>query len=224
MIRDTTRSRRPRQKEPVAQFPDRRDLLVMSVEEIDDEPTIDSALLSEIAIGDERLTNGHIVNTLFDGVTLLGAIGNALVVRNSGFARSDLSAATLEAATLASCRLEGCKLTGTRLNRAVLKDVTFIECRADIAQFQFARLERVRFERCQMRSAFFNGAKLAKTVFEQCDLSEADFSQSDVTGSDLRRSRIEGIRIAPDQLRDVIVTHDQALYLAGLMGLVIRDE
>ena len=64
----------------------------------------------------------------------------------------------------------------------------------------------------------------SKTIFDSCDLTEADFSQADITGSDLRRSRIEGIRIGPEQLRGVIVTHDQALYLAGLLGLVIQDE
>jgi hypothetical protein len=43
-----------------------------------------------------------------------------------------------------------------------------------------------------------------------------------VSGVDFRNSDLDGIRIGPEQLRGVIVTPDQALYLAGAMGLDIR--
>lgn len=204
--------------------PDRRSLTPVDLQEVGEEPQLDSVWLKEVAIKDDRLANGQIERSLLEGVTLVGANAGALIVRATRFERCDLSASSLEAASFGASTFDGCRLTGARLDRAVLKDVLFSECRGDLLQLQHAKLQRVRFERCQLRGAFFNGASMPKSVFDACDLSEADFSQANLAGSDLRRSRIEGIRIGPDQLSGVIVTHDQALYLAGLLGLVIRDE
>ena len=211
-------------KKAAATVLDRKRLVALLAGEIGEEPQIESALLQDLHIDDDRLANGRIERSLLDGVTLIGAESRSLLVRGSRFERCDLSASVMEATALIECALDGCKLAGTRLDRAVLEDVVFTECRADLLQLQHARLRRVRFERCQLRGAFFNGAAMPGTIFEACDLSGADFSGADITGSDLRRSRIEGIRVAPDQLQGVVVTHDQALYLAGLLGLVIRDE
>ncbi|MCO5223794.1 MAG: pentapeptide repeat-containing protein [Thermomicrobiales bacterium] len=61
------------------------------------------------------------------------------------------------------------------------------------------------------------------TIFEGSNLTGADFSGADITGSDLRRAIIEDIHIASDQLRNVIVTSDQALYLTRLFGLDVRE-
>ena len=41
-------------------------------------------------------------------------------------------------------------------------------------------------------------------------------------GVDLRDAKIEGIVVAPDNLRNVTVDLFQAAYLAGLMGLIIK--
>jgi uncharacterized protein YjbI with pentapeptide repeats len=220
--RRTGEATRARTARPV--FPDRKHLVRIDPEDLDDEPHIRGALLVDTSISGSRLANGRIDESIFEGVVLHAADASSLIVRSAGFFRSDLSLASLAGASFSTCVLDGCKLTGVRLNRAVLKDVSLNECRTDFAQFQYAKLQRVRFERCNLKHAYFNGATMRKTVFEGCDLTGADFSGADISGSDLRRSRIEDIRLAPDQLRGVIVTHDQAIYLAGLLGLVIRDD
>lgn len=214
----------PTRQRTIPGAPKRQSLAPLPLDDIQDEPAIDGALLQGLAIADDRLANGRIERSVLDAVRLIGADASSLLVRACDLQRCDLSGATMEAASLIRCRIDGCKLTGSTLDRAILRDTVFMECRADLLRLQHAQLEHVRFERCQLRSAFFNGASMPKTVFEECDLTDADFSGADISDSDLRRSRIEGIRIAPDQLRGVIVSHDQALYLAGLLGLVIRDD
>jgi len=205
-------------------IPDRRSLSAVDPDEIDDEPHLESTLIANMTLAGDGLKNGLLERSIVEGVVFRDMDATSLIVRSTAFLRTDLSLGTLAGASFTRCVFDGSKLTGTRLNRAVLKDVTLTECRSDFAQFQYARMQDVRFERCDLKQAYFNNARMKNTVFDACDLSGADFSQANIAGSDLRRSRIEGIRVAPEQLKGVIVTHDQALYLAGLLGLVIRDD
>lgn len=193
------------------------------IDAIGDEPTIENALITGGPLVDARLRNGFIEHSILDRVVAIEATADAMIVRHVRMEQCDWSNTTAESASWTTTFADGCKLTGTKLNRARLKDVTFRECRADFAQFQQAKLERVSFENCNLKHAFFNDATMPDTVFAGCDLSEADFSNATMKGCDLRRARINDIRIAPEQLKGVIVTPDQALYLAGLLGLVIRD-
>src|SRR5690606_26403524 len=131
--------------------PNRATLVPIGIDEIEEEPMLESTLLRDLAVPDDRLANGRIERSVLDGVTLVDVNANALVVHSTDLERTNLSAAVLETASFSGCRFDGCKLTGTQLDRAVLQGVTFVECRADMARFQYAKLRRVRFERCQLR-------------------------------------------------------------------------
>ena len=47
-------------------------------------------------------------------------------------------------------------------------------------------------------------------------------SQAKILGADIRDSKIEGIKVAPEALRGVVVDVMQAAYLSGLLGLIVR--
>lgn len=204
-------------------IPQKNELTPIGPADFDYELTIERGLLADAVIEDDRFRHGMIDRSRLDGVAIAGANADGLIVRHTALERCDFSNASMESSSWSDAEFAGCKLTGTRCNRAVFRNVAFFDVRGDLVQFQHARLQQVVFANCSLQHAFFNGAKLAKTVFDGCDLTGADFSGADISGSDLRRSRIEGIKIAPDQLHGVIVTQDQALYLAGLLGLVVRD-
>lgn len=93
----------------------------------------------------------------------------------------------------------------------------------NLMQSQVSTLQEVRFEQCHLRGAYFNGCDMSGTVFEGSDLTGADFSGAVIVGCDFRRATIEDIRVAPEQMTGVIVTSDQALYLARLFGLDIQE-
>jgi uncharacterized protein YjbI with pentapeptide repeats len=116
------------------------------------------------------------------------------------------------------------KLTGALLNRSLLQDVRFVECRADYAEWQGITAQRVDFIGCNLDHAYFNDADLTGVRFRDCDLRHADFTNAQLAGADFRGSNLEEIVIAVDQLRGVKVTTDQAIYLCGLIGLDIDDE
>jgi uncharacterized protein YjbI with pentapeptide repeats len=204
-------------------IPARRLLRETSPEAIVDESHFDGVLLGQAVITDDRLEHVRFDHSLLEGVSLRGGNADGMMLRHVGLMQCDWSNASIESSSWVTCAMEGSKLTGTRLNRSVFKDVAVTDCRADFVQFQEARFQRVFFDTCILQQAFFNGAQMPGTTFDACDLSGADFSHAVITGSDVRRSRIEDIRIAPEQLRGLIVTQDQAIYLAGLFGLDIRD-
>lgn len=186
---------------------------------VGDEDEIVGALISE-----ENEINGH--HIVLDGCRLERArVITAPYARilKSGLHIVDAANANLEQNGWKDVTVAGSRFTGARLNGSVLTGVKFTECRMNLMQIQNTKMKRVRFEQCDLRGAFFNGTSMPGTVFEGSNLTGADFSLADITGSDLRRAIIEDIRIAPDQLSKVIVSSDQAIYLARLFGLDVRE-
>lgn len=86
------------------------------------------------------------------------------------------------------------RLTGVQFPESTLIDVTFAECRADLASFRFAKLERVVFRDCRLEEADFYGAVLEDVVFERCDLRLATVEGVKVTRVELRGCNLEGLQ------------------------------
>lgn len=71
------------------------------------------------------------------------------------------------------------------------EDCEFVDCKMQLAFFQFARLTNVRFSRCAMPLANFQGAILADVIFSDCDLEQASF-----VGASLRATSFVSARLA----------------------------
>src|SRR5579871_4267021 len=67
--------------------------------------------------------------------------------------------------------LRGCRLTGADLGESSLTDVTFADCKLDLAGFRFASLRRVAFVDCELREATFSESRLERVELRGCDLS-----------------------------------------------------
>jgi uncharacterized protein YjbI with pentapeptide repeats len=61
-------------------------------------------------------------------------------------------------------------------------------------------------------------------VFHKCDLSHAQLSGATLKGADFRSSIIEEIKVGVQELPGAIVDYMQAAYIAGLLGVVIKEE
>jgi hypothetical protein len=46
--------------------------------------------------------------------------------------------------------------------------------------------------------------------------------QAKLLGADIRDSKIDGIKVSPEDLRGVVVDGIRAAYLSGLLGLIVR--
>jgi len=119
-----------------------------------------------------------------------------------------------------------CRLTGTELAEAALSDVTFSDCRLDLAGLRIAKLERVVFRDCRMAECDFYDATLTDVLFDHCELREATFSggrlkRVELRGCDLTGLRgIEALRGARMPWNDVL---ENAPLFATALGLEIID-
>jgi uncharacterized protein YjbI with pentapeptide repeats len=85
------------------------------------------------------------------------------------------------------------RLTGAQFPESTFIDVTFADCRADLASFRFAKLDRVVFRDCRLEEADFYGAQLKDVLFERCDMRLAILAEVKVACVELRGCNLEGV-------------------------------
>lgn len=89
--------------------------------------------------------------------------------------------------------LRRCRLTGVELAEAVLTDVTFTECRLDLAGLRLTRLERVVFRDCRLAECELYEAGLEDVLFERCELRGAVLDGVKVERVELRGCDLAGV-------------------------------
>lgn len=136
----------------------------------------------------------------------------------------DFANATWEQLVAHRVELLDCQLLGWNALEAHLQNVRFQGCNGQFAGFRFATCKAVRFEQCDLRQADFQRADLSGVVFHKCDLRNAQFSGAILKGTDFRGSQIDEMRVGLQELPGAIVEPFQAAYIAGLLGVVMKNE
>ncbi|HWV36019.1 MAG TPA: pentapeptide repeat-containing protein [Thermomicrobiales bacterium] len=204
-------------------LPRRPALVEASADDIVEEATLTGRLVRQVDLRGREVEHFSLQRSVAAMVEASGANLGGMAAVDVRFEGCDFSNATLDTSRWTRIEAESCKFTGAVFNQTLLQDARLSDCRADYAQWQSIKSQGVLFDRCNLHHAFFNNADLSGVRFLDCDLSEADFSHANLAGVDLRGSLLERIVITVDQLRNVTVTSDQALYLCGLIGLRIDD-
>ncbi|HWT23184.1 MAG TPA: pentapeptide repeat-containing protein, partial [Solirubrobacteraceae bacterium] len=130
-------------------------------------------------------------------------------------------------ASLARVLVRGGRLTGLALAEARVRDATIRDCRADLATFAAATLERTAFDGCLLAQADFRDARLDSVVFRDCDLTGADFTGARMRHVELRGCRLDGVagmaalRGAAMPFDDVVAS---APAFADALGIRILDR
>ncbi|MBV8563339.1 MAG: pentapeptide repeat-containing protein [Actinobacteria bacterium] len=142
-------------------------------------------------------------------------------------ADADWSNRKARGVTLRRVVLRRCRLTGAELAEASLSDVTFEECRLDLAGLRMAKLERVVFRGCRMAECDLLDATLTDVLFDGCELTRAVFTGVRVTRVDLRGCELAGLegvgalRGARMPWNDML---ENAPLFAAALGLQVLDE
>ncbi|MDH6358217.1 pentapeptide repeat-containing protein [Parabacteroides sp. PF5-9] len=142
------------------------------------------------------------------------------------FKNCDLSNIHLSGSSFTRVEFNGCKLTGTNLSETQLNHVLFRECRGEYINLSGSNQRNVFYQRCNLRGGAFDNCVIHEVGFETCNLVEAEFYQTALKGVDLSDSEIAGIRVSTvvsPELRGVTVNTLQALELANLLGVKIRE-
>jgi uncharacterized protein YjbI with pentapeptide repeats len=137
---------------------------------------------------------------------------------------SDLSRIEWEGARFRRVEFIGCRMIGSHLMDSEMEDVTLKECNLERAIFLSAGFKAVRFIHCVLREASFEKADLSGVVFDDCDLTDADLRQSKLNRTDFRGSMLGGIQVGTQELKGAIVESAQAIQMAGLIGLIVREK
>jgi hypothetical protein len=119
--------------------------------------------------------------------------------------------------------LHRCRLTGVEIAEASLTDVTFVECRIDLAGLRRAKLERVAFRDCRMGECDLYDATLRDVVFERCELRDAVFESAGLTRVELRGCELGGLR-GVEALRGVRMPWNDVLENAPLFAQAVGIE
>ncbi len=197
--------------------------------------------------GDD-LTDGGAYNRLaFTGLDLSGREAVDAEVDECRYSDVNLSQVTLRHAVIRDAVFERCDLANLRardsaMNRTAarssrmtgfswlagdLRDVTFDDCRIDLASFSGSKLSHVVFTGCRLEQADFGGADLSRARFERCDLSGAQFSGARMTGTRLSGCDLTGIT-GITSLRGSIIDSTDAIALAMIMasalGITIEEH
>lgn len=180
-------------------------------------------------------------------LSLAGVAARGVSLEESVLVELDASAARLEALRLLDCAAERCdfanalaprasfvrasfrgsRMTGVQLTESTLRDVSFHDCRIDLASFARARLQRVSFEDCLLSHSDFLDCELDSVRFVRCELIQADFRGARLARCELRRCKLaqlrglECLRGAAMEWPDIL---EHAGELAAALGIGVLDE
>jgi uncharacterized protein YjbI with pentapeptide repeats len=136
----------------------------------------------------------------------------------------DLSGVVWDQARFRRVEFLGCRLIGAQLLSAEIEDVVFRDCNLGNSVFSLAHFKAVRFETCALTQSSFESADCSRVVFADCDLTQADLRQAKLNGADLRGSRLGGLQVGAPELKGAIVDSAQAIQIASLIGLIVREK
>jgi uncharacterized protein YjbI with pentapeptide repeats len=184
-----------------------------------------------------RLDGIHLADVEAEKVVLKRFVLTEVDLNGAKLDALDLEDGTIRACNLANLRsasctfdrvvLEACRLTGSMLVEPRLMDVVFRDSPAELSSFRFGRFNRVRFEGCRLIEADFQGVTAKACTFINCDLTGAQLSQGNFTGSAFRGCRLAGVnglealRGAQMAWEDVM---ELATVLAASLGIEMRDD
>ena len=159
---------------------------------------------------------------LFDGMRLAGGRLEKGFFMDVAFRRCDLSNLDLSGGTFRRVTFEDCKMVGALLPESSLTDVRFAGCAARYINCYEAAVHRVQFIGCDLTGAVLQSVSVRELAFSESRLTGAELFGTPLAGVDFTTSEIDGIVVAPQNLRGAVVTAPQACELARLLGVIIR--
>ncbi|SNT29898.1 Uncharacterized protein YjbI, contains pentapeptide repeats [Asanoa hainanensis] len=129
----------------------------------------------------------------FERTTLASAVLDQPRFTDCEVSHCDWANARLTKPALLRTRLTSVRLTGAQCTAGTLRDVTFEDCRADLAGFRFTTFAHVRLTGCNLTGADFTGADLRRAEFIGCDLTGAQFSNANAAGARFTDCDLDGI-------------------------------
>lgn len=206
-------------KKPILQ---KRDLKNKENFEVSSVIDFDTVTANDVSFEDSDVKEISIIASVIESMRCSSLVLDDVLVRDSVVTKCDFSGVVSNATTLERVEIHSSRIQGTQFMDAVIKDVLIRSCKGEGSSFRFSKLKNVAFVECDMRSSDFQGAELENVIFENCDLSGAGLYRTKLSIVDIRTSKIDDIQIDKESIKKVIVSAEQALYIAPVFGLSIE--
>lgn len=187
---------------------------------------------------------GYVEKVCFEGGVMMGAEGERLsfddvIFKDMSFAGSDLQAVefvdvvfdrcdfsnvNFQNATFHRCEIINSKLTGADLTNAKVSHLLVHECDGRYINFSFSSMKEVEFSDCNLAEGDFYECTFKEVRFKMCKMDNINFSETDLKGIDLSNSTYDRIEVTLPKLAGCIVSKEQAIGFARVLGLSVKEE
>jgi len=191
--------------------------------------TLSGADWSRRDISGETHTRVSFVDLDLTEVINTGATFAECTFRRARFNASVHTDAAFTNCTFAHCnffdaRFSECKLVGSMFDRCTFEIMRVDGGNWTLVGLPGADLRSASFSRVRMREADLTGARCQGSSLREVDLAGATLDRADFTECDLRGSELSSLDPMMVRLRGAIVSIEQAVVIAGALGLDIRAE
>lgn len=138
----------------------------------------------------DKLPIGEYENCTFRNCNFYNTDLSNFIFRECIFDGCDFSLAKLKNTTLNGIRFVNCKLLGILFNEcnSFLFSVSFGNCILKMSVFYKLKLKKYRFDTCNLQEADYTESDLSGSVFENCDLHRAVFYNTNLEKADFTTS------------------------------------
>ncbi len=193
-------------------------------EQFEDEDQLCGKLISNCMIEDQRSEKVNFKQIIFRNVTFKNVVFSRADIEDVKFENCDLSNMDLSGSIIHRVELENCKIVGSDLSDASFQNVVMNKCNGRYANFRFSHCKRVRFKESLLSFADFQCSEFTDVSLVNTDLRECQMSGTKLKGIDMSTCDIDGIGVRIEDVKGAIISPLQAVSLARLLGVVIKDE
>lgn len=175
-------------------------------------------LISGFHIEDTWLTSDELEKKSFSELRLTKVDFSQVTVAKFDVTDCDLRACNFTASKFPESSwhrvsIEGARCSGLQITNGILKNVDFKNCKLEMVNFRFSRLESVAFEDCVINDVDFYDAQLKNVEFVNCTINNVTFASARMVSVDISKSAVDGIN-GINSLRGVTMSYDQLMQLA----------
>lgn len=162
----------------------------------------------------------------FSNVLAESAALQKISIIDSKLESCNLSAVKLTDSLWQRVEVSDSRLSGVIWYDAIIKDVSFINCKIDLANFRATKFKNVMFKDCVLTKSDWQSAQLSSVIFDTCNIDEMDVSNCSMNNVDLRSCEfiiLKGLR----GLAKATLSRQQLIMLAPIfadeLGIIIED-
>ncbi len=207
--------RKARLREPAApDLPDKLDQAELAEAELTDGATLCGLALTDLDLSDRQAAGAELDQCRCRNVNFGQTRLNRTIIKDVEFDRCDLANLRARECSLSRVAATGTRMTGLTWITGIVRDVTFANCRMDLAFFSATKFINVVFTGCRLDQANFGETELAEVRFDNCDLVGAQFSGARLSETRFSSCDLTGVA-GVTSLRGAIMSSSDALALAA---------